>query len=219
MATEAKAGPVGQVGLWAEVVALYGGVPVLAALFLSGMSAFPALFAGMAVGVALLHRTRGFHWRDLRGGRIGWRAVGLFAGVTLGGAGVVSWVATDGHPLAFAAARPGYLALVLIFYPILSAVPQELVFRALWFRRYSPILPGGWPGIALNAAAFSLAHLMFWSWIVAAMTFAGGLAFAWAYQRRGSFAMAVVMHGLAGQIVFALGLGVLFFAGNAASPF
>ena len=93
------------------------------------------------------------------------------------------------------------------------------MFRVLWFRRYGAILPDGGPGLVLNAAVFSLAHLMYWSWIVAAMTFAGGLAFAWAYRRRGSFAMAVVLHAIAGQIVFALGLGMFFYAGNVTRPF
>jgi uncharacterized protein len=215
----AKDAEVGRGRLWAEVLALYVAVPLVIALFLSGVSVFPALFAGMALGVVLLHRTRGFRWRALRGARVDWRVVGLFAVVALGGALVVSWVATKGHPLAFAAARPGYLVLILIFYPILSVVPQELVFRVLWFRRYARLVPDGWAGIVLNAAVFSLAHLMYWSWVVAGMTFAGGLAFAWAYQRRGSFPMAVIMHGLAGQIVFALGLGVFFLSGNATRPF
>ena len=31
--------------------------------------------------------------------------------------------------------------------------------------------------------------------------------------------MAVLMHALAGQIVFALGLGMFFYAGNAMRPF
>jgi uncharacterized protein len=130
----------------------------------------------------------------------------------------VSLLTTD-DPLRFAATNPGYLAVILIFYPIVSALPQELVFRVLWFRRYSAILPGGWPGIVLNAAVFSLAHLMYWSGIVAAMTFAGGLAFAWAYRQRGSFLMAVAMHALAGQIVFALGLGMFLYSAAVVRPF
>ena len=204
--------------LWLEWGGLYLGLPLLIAVLLPPGSMFPALFAGTALGVWLLHRTQGFHWRDLARGQIDRGAVAGFAAVTLAVALGVA-MATTGDPLRFAVARPGFLVLVLIFYPVLSALPQELVFRVLWFRRYAGILPDGAPGIVLNAAVFSLAHLMYWSWVVAGMTFAGGLAFAWAYRRRGSFAMAVVMHGLAGQIVFALGLGVLFFAGNATRPF
>lgn len=201
-----------------EWAVLFLALPLVIAAVLPPGSMFPALFAGTALGIWLLHRTDGFHWRDLLQGRVDPAPVAVFAAATLAVALTVV-PTTTGDPLRFAIARPGFLLLVLIFYPVLSALPQELVFRVLWFRRYAGILPDGAPGIVLNAAVFSLAHLMYWSGIVAAMTFAGGLAFAWAYQRRGSFAMAVLMHALAGQIVFALGLGMFFYAGNAMRPF
>ena len=75
------------------------------------------------------------------------------------------------------------------------------------------------PALVLNAALFSLAHLMYWSWVVALMTFSGGLVFAWVYERRGNFAETVVLHSVAGVIVFALGLGVFFYSGNVQRPF
>jgi membrane protease YdiL (CAAX protease family) len=204
--------------LWAECALLYLALPLAIAIVLPPGSMFPALFAATGLGLWLLHRTHGFAWRDLARGRIDWRLVAAFAAVTLAVALGVA-LATSGDPLRFVRERPGFFVLVMIFYPILSALPQELLFRVLWFRRYGGILPGGGAGLVLNAAIFALAHLMYWSGIVAAMTFAGGLAFAWAYQRRGSFAMAVVLHALAGQIVFALGLGMFFYSGNVARPF
>lgn len=204
--------------LWAEWVVLYLALPLVIAAVLPAGSMFPVLFAGTAVGLVLLHRAEGFHWRELMRGRVEPATVAVFATVTLAVALAVS-LATTGDPLHFVRTNPGFFVLVLVFYPILSALPQELVFRALWFRRYAPILPGGWPGIVLNAAVFALAHLMYWSWIVAAMSFAGGLVFAWAYRHKGSFPLAVVLHGLAGQIVFAMGLGMFFYSGNVARPF
>jgi membrane protease YdiL (CAAX protease family) len=93
------------------------------------------------------------------------------------------------------------------------------VYRPLFFRRYGAILPRLTPAIWLNAALFSLAHLMYWSWIVTAMTFSGGLAFAWAYEARRNFPMAVVLHAVAGVVVFLLGLGVFFYSGNVRRPF
>ena len=94
------------------------------------------------------------------------------------------------------------------------------MFRPLFFRRYGSLLPDGRVApIVLNAAIFSFAHLMYWSWVVAAMTFAGGLAFAWSYRVRGNFPEAVVSHSVAGIIVFVLGLGVFFYSGNVERPF
>jgi membrane protease YdiL (CAAX protease family) len=205
--------------LMAEFLGVFVAVPVAIALLLPPSAMFTALFAATGVGLVLLHLTPGFRWGDLARGAVDWRAVAVFGAVTLATAFAVSWVTTGGQPFRFAANNPLLLLMILGLYPVLSALPQELVFRALFFRRYGAILPGGGAGLVLNAALFSMAHLMYWSGIVAAMTFFGGLAFAWAYERRGSFAMAVVMHALAGQIVFALGLGMFFYSGNVARPF
>lgn len=205
--------------LLAEFLAFFVALPVAIALVLPPSAMFPALFAASGVGLVLLHLTPGFRWGDLARGRVDWRAVALFGLVTLATALAVSWVTTGGRPFAFAANNPALLAMILGLYPFLSALPQELVFRPLFFRRYGAVLPGGGAGLVLNAALFSLAHLMYWSGIVAAMTFFGGLAFAWAYERRGSFFMAVVLHALSGQIVFALGLGMFFYSGNVERPF
>jgi uncharacterized protein len=206
--------------LWAEFLALFVAVPLVIAVALPPSAMFSALFAATVVGVILLHWTRGFRWSDLSAGGIDWRAVGAFSAVTFVCAlGVALATTPGGDVLAFARNQWPLLIMIVVLYPVLSALPQELVFRPLFFRRYCAILPGGWAGIVLNAALFSFAHLMYWSAIVAGMTFFGGLAFAWAYARRGSFPMAVVMHALAGQIVFALGLGLFFYSGNVVRPF
>ena len=109
--------------------------------------------------------------------------------------------------------------VIALFYPVVSALPQELVFRPLFFRRYGDLLPQGDAALVLNAGAFSLAHLMYWSWVVAVMTFAGGLLFAWSYERRGNFPEAVILHSVAGIALFAVGMGVYFYSGNVVRPF
>jgi membrane protease YdiL (CAAX protease family) len=182
---------------------------------------FAALFAFTALGLYLLHATPGFAWRELTRGwnRIAWRFVVGFALAAFAVAGAVIYFTAPESAFSLLRRNPEFLGLVLIFYPLLSALPQEIVFRPLFFRRYGPILPGLWPAIFLNAAIFSLAHLMFWNWIVAAMTFAGGLVFAWAYEARRNFPMAVLLHAAAGDILFLLGLGIFFYSGNAERPF
>ncbi len=47
--------------------------------------------------------------------------------------------------------------MILLFYPVLSALPQEIVFRPLFFRRYGAILPDAHAGIVVNAALFPCA--------------------------------------------------------------
>ncbi|KGB83208.1 abortive infection protein [Rhodovulum sp. NI22] len=207
--------------LWAEFLALYIVAPVAVAIMLPAQAMFPVLFAVTACGIALLHLTEGFAWHDLSRNRraIDWPAVAAFSGLTLM-VSLAVMLATRPEALLFLPRHQPLLTLmILLLYPVLSALPQELVFRPLFFRRYGALLPGPKRAIVLNAALFSLAHLMYWSWIVAAMTFAGGLVFAWAYEARRSFAMAVLMHSIAGGILFTLGLGIYFYSGNVVRPF
>lgn len=205
--------------LRAEFTALFVVVPIGGALVLPPDALFPALFALAAVGLFLLSRTPGFRWRGLLDGRVSWPWVAAF--VALSAAISVTLVLTQ-RPEAWlmpGRASPGLLVAIFLLYPLLSALPQELVYRPLFFDRYASILPGGWGGIVLNATLFSLAHLMFWNWIAVAMTFFGGLAFAHSYRMRGSFPEAFVLHALVGNLLFAIGMGAWFYSGNVVRPF
>lgn len=205
-----------------EFFLLYMAAPVAMAVALPPSAMFTALFSVTFVGLGLLHFTEEFSWRELFAGigRIGGGVVVLFSLATLA---VGSAVILTFRPEAFGfliRQNPGLMLMIAMLYPVLSALPQELVFRPLFFRRYAAILPRRVTAqVVLNAAVFSFAHLMYWSWIVAAMTFCGGLVFAWAYRVRGNFPEAVVLHSLAGVILFALGLGVYFYSGAVVRPF
>lgn len=206
--------------LTAEFAGLFVLAPVAGAVALPPDEMFAMLFAITGLGLALLHVTPGFRWRELAQGwgRIDWPVVAAIAGMTaLAGYGIVLATAPEA---AFFLLRelPGLMLAIVILYPILSALPQEIVFRPLFFRRYGPILPAGAPAVWLNAGIFALAHLMYWSWITAAMTFAGGLVFAHAYRTRG-FPTAVTAHAAAGIVVFLVGLGIHFYSGNVTRPF
>lgn len=206
---------------WVEFAVFYLVLPVVLALWMPHRALFPVLLAMTAAGAWLLGRTEGFRWRELGRGRggIGWGLVAGFAlAVAALSAGVVEAL-VPGQLLALVRERPAFYALIVLLYPILSALPQEVLFRVLYFRRYGALVPGGRIGLAVNGAVFSLAHLMFWSWVVAAMTFAGGVIFAWAYERRGSFALAAVLHSVAGWVLFGMGMGAFFYLGNVHRPF
>lgn len=209
-----------RVRLWAEFALFFIGAPLLIALFLPPRDMFLALFALTAVGLVLLWRTPGFRWSQLwRGWRhLEWRPIAALAAATF--AASVAILALAGRPMfELPRLRPDFWLLILLLYPLLSALPQELLFRALFFRRYRSLLPPGAAALVVNAACFSLAHLMYWSWIVAAMTFAGGLAFGWAYGRRGGFPLALALHAVAGQVLFTVGMGAYFYSGNVVRPF
>ncbi|WP_372800465.1 CPBP family glutamic-type intramembrane protease [Paracoccus seriniphilus] len=205
--------------LMAEFVALYIGAPLAIALFLPPQRMFAALFLFSIAGMVLLWRTGGFRWGKLiRGRRIPWHEVAGIAAATLFSGVVIMWLMQPQGLFAILRERPEFLLLIWLLYPILSALPQELIFRALFFHRYGALLPRGKAAIAVNAAIFSFAHLMYWSWVVALLTFAGGWFFGRAYLRHG-FPAAWLLHAVAGNILFAVGMGYYFYSGNVLRPF
>ena len=208
--------------LLAEFLLFFLLAPAAMAVLFPPRLMFPVLFAFTALGLVLLTLTPGFRWRELvRGlGRISPAFVALVAlGTALVGYLVIQYYRPDAF-LVLIRRNPDLMLTIALAYPPVSALPQELVFRPLFFRRYAAILPqAAVPALVLNAAVFAWAHLMYWSAVVAAMTFVGGLVFAWSYRVRGNFPEAVVSHSLAGVIVFALGLGVFFYSGNVVRPF
>lgn len=205
-----------------EFAALFLVAPIAMAVALPPERMFPALFAVTALGVFLLHSTPAFRWRGLLAGMsaISPRVVlGVAAATALAGYVVMTITAPQGLFL-LARRSPELMLMIALAYPVLSALPQEIIFRPLFFRRYADVLPTSVFGqISLNAGVFSLAHLMYWSWIVAVMTFAGGVVFAWSYRVRGNFAEAVISHSIAGVILFAFGMGVYFYSGAVTRPF
>lgn len=201
--------------LRAELAALYVAAPLAA-----GLGAPPRLLAvvASAVGLALLHATPGFRWRELAAGwsRVAWGRVAALACATAV-VGLALVLALRPEALFEPGrSRPRLLVAIVVLYPPLSALPQEVLFRALFFRLYGPVLPRGVAAqVVLNAALFALAHLAYRSWVVAGLAFAGGLAFAHAHRVRGRFAEAVALHAAAGVALFALGLGAWFLLGEA----
>lgn len=196
-------------------------VPVVIAVFFPPDWMFPSLFTFTALGVVLLHATPSFAWKELRDywRNWSWAEVAIFTFAMTGLCSALVLVARPDAAFFLLLNRPELLGMIWLGYPLLSALPQELLFRSLFFRRYQAILPDGNTAYLLNAGLFSLAHLMYWSWIVAIMTFGGGLLFTWAYRKRGSFFYAVLLHSIAGNIIFAAGLGVYFYSGNVQRPF
>lgn len=205
--------------LWLEFTALFIGVPLAIALFLPPRMMFSALAAMTVVGLVLLWRTGGFDWRNLRlsWGNVSWGGVLVFgAGVAL-----IGWLIMRQDPtyqLNTSPARLRFLAVLWVFYPILSALPQELIFRVLFFHRYGALFPDPRIAVIANAAIFAFAHLMYWSSVVTILTFAGGLVFAQYYLRRG-LPMAWMLHAIAGNMLFSVGMGAYFWSGNVVRPF
>jgi membrane protease YdiL (CAAX protease family) len=198
----------------AEFVALYVGLPLVMALALPPDWLRPVFVAVTGLALILLALTPGFSWRELSLGwwRIDWRHVAAVAAAAALAVTLMVWWLAPHQAFSLPRRSPVLWLTILALYPLLSALPQELIFRPLFFRRYGALFGDRWPAVLVNALAFGLAHLMFWNWVAPMLTVAGGLIFAGAYLGRG-FAQAVVLHAVCGAIVFTSGLGTFFYHG------
>jgi membrane protease YdiL (CAAX protease family) len=115
---------------------------------------------------------------------------------------------------SFASERTLIWLLVIVLYPLLSAVPQEIIFRTFFFHRYQRLFPNDICMMLTNGVCFGLAHLFFGNWLAPALTAAGGVIFARTYSRTGSTLLVCLEHSLWGNFIFTIGLGWYFYTGS-----
>ena len=216
-AGEAVAAPAtpGRRRLVAEFLTLFVAAPLMMAAAMPPGWMWPALGTLSAAGFVLLALTPGFRLRRLfdRALYVDWRALALFVAVAATVSVVLVLSLRPEMTLWLPRNQPLLWLLILLAYPFVSVLPQEIVYRSLFFTRYGGLFPDRRTAILANAACFSLAHLFYLNWVAVGLAAVGGLVFAWAYASRGSFGFACLMHALAGQIIFTSGLGVYFYHG------
>jgi membrane protease YdiL (CAAX protease family) len=119
----------------------------------------------------------------------------------------------EAHFLAFPRRQPLMWALVVLLYPWLAALPQELLFRCFFFHRYRHLLPQPALMVLASAVSFSLAHLFYANWVAPLLSFLGGLLFGWRYLKTRSLLAVSIEHALWGNFLFTVGIGWFFYSG------
>ncbi|MGY0499146.1 CPBP family intramembrane glutamic endopeptidase [Nocardia sp. FBN12] len=205
--------------LAAEFVALFFGLTGLYAVTLRGVGPLPFLLV-ITVGIVIYLRRTGFDrhsfWRAdaLRPALPAILALWVVAAVAL--TATVSVLRPDSL-FDLPRERPLIWVLILVFYPLISVYPQELLFRAFLFHRYTPVFGDGPRMIAISAVAFGFAHFIVGNWISVLLSVAAGVLFATRYRRTRSLLVTSVEHALYGILVFTVGLGDFFYHGAAAA--
>lgn len=108
--------------------------------------------------------------------------------------------------------KPYFWALVMVAYPIISVIAQEIVYRRYMFARFGGFLAPT-ALIALTGLAFGMAHLAFNNWVAPAMCVIGGVIFSHTYHKTRSLWLVSIEHALYGNFVFTVGLGQYFYHG------
>jgi hypothetical protein len=109
--------------------------------------------------------------------------------------------------------RPGLWLALIVAYPLLSALPQGIIWRVFLAHRYAELFGDQLPLVCAGAGAFSLAHLAFWNRTALVVTALGGALFFSTYLRTHSMLAATFEHGAYGLVAFTAGLGPFLYRG------
>jgi hypothetical protein len=120
----------------------------------------------------------------------------------------------DLDPFGLPREKTGLWLAVLVFYPLLSALPQELIFRAFIFHRYRTVFTTPRTMILASAASFGLAHLILGNAMAPVVSVLGGALFAYTYWKSRSLPLVGLEHALWGDWLFTLGYGRYFYGGH-----
>ncbi len=113
--------------------------------------------------------------------------------------------------------HPSLWLLTLLIYPLISVIPQEVIFRTFFFHRYKRILPSKIWRWLLSTLSFASVHAVYGNWIAVAVSAAGGALFGYRYIQTRSTLVVVIEHSLWGMFLFTVGVGV-FLLSNAPIP-
>jgi len=114
---------------------------------------------------------------------------------------------------AFARSNPLLYALVVVLYPLVSAYPQELLYRAFFLHRYQALFPSPRAAMLVSGVLFGAMHVVFGNGLAVVLALIGGLLFGYTYLRTRSLVACAFEHALYGVFVFTIGLGHYFYAG------
>jgi uncharacterized protein len=218
IAVPAAVPDISRTALLAEFLILFGAVPLILSLpVCAPLPRLPILWIVAACALHSLWRDPAFHRRELWNSAPLLRHLPQILALFAAGVVVVSALVRVYLPelfLTLPRLHPRLWAVIMVSYPLLSVVPQGLVYRTWILHRYRPVFQpaGASPALLLfaSAAAFAAMHLLFHNWIAVAATFPGGILFARRHLDTRSLLVSSLEHALYGCFLFTIGLGQFF---------
>ncbi|MGI9404547.1 MAG: CPBP family glutamic-type intramembrane protease, partial [Hyphomicrobium sp.] len=182
-----------RVWLTVELMLLYVGAPLAMTSVVHDhrLPIFVALLPVLAVVMVFLMIDPTFSLkRELTGG-FGWRTMLSILAVFVIGGGAVALYISHYHPgwlFEFPRSRPQTYTRIMLLYPAMSVVVQELVYRTFYFHRYGAVFgKAWWLAILLNGALFGFGHIVIGTQVAVLGTMATGTLFAIRYALTRSF--------------------------------
>ncbi len=204
--------------LWIEYLFLFFGLPLSVVFLQSRMFMFGLLwFATISVLIYLKKGLKRNFIEELNfsGFKKGARAVIMrfmfFTPLMF----AFMYFAHEDELFSFPKERPTLYLYVMIWYPLLSVLPQELIYKTLYFGRYENLYQNKVILIISCAVAFGFMHIILLNWLPVAITALGGLLMAHTYEKTRSLALVSFEHALYGCWAFTIGMGIYFYTGAA----
>ena len=97
-----------------------------------------------------------------------------------------------------------FTSVLLLFYLLFSVIPQEIIFRFLFFYKYKDYF-NKFEILLLNSLVFSFCHLIYFDIYILLFSFFGNLLLTFNYMKNKSLLIVVVEHFLLGQTLIILG--------------
>lgn len=110
----------------------------------------------------------------------------------------------------FADEKPERYLLFLVIYPVVSVIPQEIVYRGYFFYRYKSIFPNIKIMGIINAILFGYLHFIYDNWLAVIGAALVGIVFIINYLKTKSLMNVAIEHYAYGILIFTLGLGKFF---------
>ena len=173
-----------------------------------------ALWSTTVYAAIMLQRMKTVSWRDVWHGN-GWlpaqrRLALLRFLLAIPLVVALTWWLAPQHLFRFPIERTRLWLTVMLLYPLVSALPQELLFRSFFFRRYARLLPQPWLLVTVNTLCFALLHIVFHNWVSPLLSAGGSLIFALSYRQHHALKWAAVEHAAYGCLIFTVGIGFYF---------
>ena len=175
----------------------------------SSIIVFLTLYLVFTLSIVILYFDKSFSFTSLRK-KVDWKFIIIFSIIFLS-LGFFYVILVD-KDLLFIFPKSNFelWLLVILIYPFLSVIPQEIVYRVFFFQRYFPNERSFYFLTLLNMIVFSYGHIVFNNVHAILITAIVSPIFTYAYLKK-SFFTCIVLHALGGQIIFTLGLGKYFF--------
>ena len=107
--------------------------------------------------------------------------------------------------------RTALWLVILFLYPLLSAFPQELIYRMFFFHRYASIFKSSTLMIITSVLTFGFLHIIYHNIPAIIFSLTGGYLFAKTYHESRSLLLVSFEHAIYGAFIFTVGLGQFFY--------